>query len=98
MTDAERRVAEADAYLQRLEEKQEDIQNEKFRDLVYTKEMEKKLELSQMSQWTEDITLVNKEVKKGQKRLMDKALKASEPEREAMVETIISLRQQKNIH
>jgi hypothetical protein len=29
---------------------------------------------------------------------MDKALKASEPEREAMVETIISLRQQKNIH
>jgi hypothetical protein len=25
MTDAERRVAEADAYLQRLEEKQEDI-------------------------------------------------------------------------
>lgn len=46
-----------------------------------------------MSQWTEDITLANKEVKKSQKRLMDKALKASEPEREAMVETIILLRQ-----
>lgn len=61
--------------------------------------MEKQLELSQMSAWTSDeVNLNNKEVKHGAKRLIDKILKVNEPDREEMVETIITLRQQKNIH
>lgn len=46
-----------------------------------------------MSSWTgEEINIVNKEAKKGTKRLIDKVFKVNEPDREDMVETIITLR------
>jgi hypothetical protein len=46
MSDAERKVAEADVYLKRLNDREQEITNVKFRDSVYTREMEKQLELS----------------------------------------------------
>ena len=54
LTDAERKVAEADVYLQKLSDKQEDILNQKFLEAVMSKDMAQKLELSQFSSWTGD--------------------------------------------
>lgn len=96
MSDAERKVAEADVYLKRLNEREQEINHVKFRDSVYTREMEKQLELSQMSAWTGDE--IGAASKKPDRPRTSRGRDPKQPDSEKLVETIVTLRQEKNVH
>ena len=95
MSDAERKVAEADVYLKRLKDKEQELSHVKFRDSVYTREMEKQLELSQMSAWTGDEVAAPK---KHDRPKTSRGRDPQQPDPEKLAQTIVTLRQEKNVH
>lgn len=92
MSGAEKKVAEADAYLNMMKGLEKDIGHVKFKQSVYTKDLERQLDMSQMSAWTGD---------DGARRERPKTSKGRDlsmpREPEQMAETILTLRNEKNI-
>ena len=112
MSEHERKLAESDAYLRKLQAKTAASRPKMSSNmsLVGTSQkrekmaqMERDLELSQMSNWTAEsqfnIDAKEKEmIKKKQQNVLDNIYKTGLPDREQLVDTIVALRVDKNAY
>ena len=100
MSESERRLAESDAFLRKLNQKQAKLRGSQRSQRI--SEFEKELELSQMSAWTGEsifnVDAKEKEtIKRKQQTILDEIYKAGMPDREELLDTIMHLRQEKNV-
>ena len=99
---SEAKLNQSDMYLKRLQQNQYRIKRTENREKL--KELERELELSQMSSWTGDSLInIQKQGKveriKGQKsKIIDDLQSVTLPDRETLLDTIVNLRQQKNVY
>ena len=97
-------MAEADAYLRKIQPAKNTMA--KQRQMLLSKKekaasFDKEAELSQLSSWTGEsqFNIDSREaLRKKAGRNLDDIYKAGLPDREALVDTIVTLRQEKNIH
>ena len=106
MTEHERKLAKADAYLRKIQPKATTLGQQRMK-LVYKKEkvgqLEKDMEMSQLSTWTAEsqynIDAKEKEIlKRKRQTILSEITRTGLPDREQLIDTIVALRVEKNHH
>ena len=97
MAASDAKLAESDAYLKKLHQRQGNMKKKENQERL--KELERELELSQMSSWTGEsvinITKGNKveRMRSSKTKIIDDLQSITMPDKETLYETIVNLRQ-----